>query len=216
MCVIGTNVGVAPCIAGIRETTTRARNISPSLSAHRPWSIVDAKVKSFILRRFRSSDLWFLVSELWFIRLLMPSTGSYGELLPLMRPLFRRPQQPPLRVRVRCPLMPSFRPDDSSSFRCPFIRPQRLSLREPHLCPELHPALASLQPPFRQPQQPSHPRLFRATQQRPLRSSQRPSLRPMLRANQQRPFRPLLHRTHRLGAAPRRSERPLSSLALNA
>jgi hypothetical protein len=150
------------------------------------------------------SALWLLPSDFVCFRSL--SRRPLGELLPPDRPSFQRPQQPPLRASARRPLLTSFRPADLSSFRCPFIRPQRLSLREPHHCPKLHPALVSLQPPLLQPQQPSHPHLFRATQQQPLLSSQRPSLRPMLRANQQCPIRPLPGRA--LGQQERRKDLP--------
>jgi hypothetical protein len=137
------------------------------------------------------SALWLLPSDSVCFR--SPSPGRLGEFLPLTRPSFWRPQQPLLRVKARCPLLSSFRPHDLSSFRCPFIRPQRLSLREPHLYLELQQALASLQPPFRQPQQPSHPRLHQIPQQHPLLPLQRRSPQPLLRDDLQCPF--LLLRT---------------------
>jgi hypothetical protein len=87
--------------------------------------------------------------------------------------------------------MSSFPDKDRASYLCPFIHPHRRSLRELHLHLELRPALASLQPPFPQPQQPSHPRLFRASQQHQLRPQQQRPLRLLLRGDPQRPFRPL-------------------------
>jgi hypothetical protein len=57
--------------------------------------------------------------------------------------------------------MSSFPDRDRASYLCPFIHPHLYLFRLPQLRLELRPALASLQPPFPQPQQPSHPRLFR-------------------------------------------------------
>jgi hypothetical protein len=108
-----------------------------------------------------------------------------------MRPSFWCPQQPPLRVWMRRPLMSSFPDKDRASYQCLFIHLHLCLFRLLQLHPELRPALVSQQPPLRRPQQTSHPHLFRAMQQRPLRPPQRPSFRPMLRASQQPSFRPL-------------------------
>jgi hypothetical protein len=104
-----------------------------------------------------------------------------------MRPLFRHPQQPPVRRRVQRPLMPSLRPDDRPSCLRPLIEPQQRLFPVLHLRPEQHPALASQQSPFLLPQQPLHSRLHQAPQQHPLLPPQRRLLQPLQQANQQQP-----------------------------
>ena len=131
--------------------------------------------------------------------------------MPLTRPSFRRTQQPLLRVRVRRPLLLSFRPDDQPSFLYPFILPQQRSLRESHLYLELHRVLASQQPPVLLPRR----RPLRVLSRHPFRSPQRRLAWLLQQADERRPLR-LAHRPpvlHLPGSSERHSAR-LRLLAL--